>query len=199
MIIGCDARTVSGARELLWDGPRRDQYLVRRDVKAPLSVDTMVWPSLFDRGVGIGHATEVQARLLLDGQPISVPWDGREWSLWADLGEMDAALGRQIRPESLPFWRIAVGIAYGADDAAADGAGMAFLGFDIADDGFLSGLMNCGYDEEEQLSVRAEWADALNEHHLFADWDVADRFRAFSDRRVPEHRPFGVYSLWRID
>ncbi len=74
--------------------------------------------------------------------------------------------------------------------------GWTLLGLDVADAGFISGLSNCGYDASELALLRAEWAPALNAHHLFTDADRAFAFRELTSRRVPEHAPFFVYALY---
>jgi hypothetical protein len=69
------------------------------------------------------------------------------------------------------------------------------LGYDVADQSFMSGLMNCGLAEPGRSSMAHAWALRVNERHLF--FDVADAF-AFAlelDSRVPEHAPFFVFAV----
>jgi hypothetical protein len=73
-----------------------------------------------------------------------------------------------------------------------------FLGFDIADGGFISGLSNCGYEDAERDGLAAEWAQYLNRRHLFDDLQRAFQFRELTNARVPEHAPFFVIRLWLI-
>jgi hypothetical protein len=76
-------------------------------------------------------------------------------------------------------------------------AGWSLLGFDVADSSFLSGLANCGYtDHLVLLEARKNWANRLNEWHLFQEEDAARSFREEVDIRVPEHAPFFVFGLW---
>ena len=72
------------------------------------------------------------------------------------------------------------------------------LGFDVGDGCLLSGLMNCGYEDDERRALTEEWGSRLNEHHLFRDPGSAFAFRLPSNRRVAEHAPFFVYGLWLI-
>ncbi len=72
------------------------------------------------------------------------------------------------------------------------------LGYDIADDVFLSGLSNCGYTEEETAMLRSTWAARLNRFHLFDQLDAASEFKALTDARVPEHAPFFVFGLYLL-
>jgi hypothetical protein len=73
-----------------------------------------------------------------------------------------------------------------------------FLGFDITDGGFISGLSNCGYDDAERDGLAAEWARHLNRDHLFEDLQAAFKFRNLTNARVLEHAPFFVIGLWLI-
>ncbi|HEY2018057.1 MAG TPA: hypothetical protein VGH38_31345, partial [Bryobacteraceae bacterium] len=73
-----------------------------------------------------------------------------------------------------------------------------FLGFDITDGSFLSGLSDCGYRDDEHDGLAEVWAGRLNRYHLFDDLDYAFQFRALTNRRVPEHAPFFVIGLWLI-
>jgi hypothetical protein len=73
-----------------------------------------------------------------------------------------------------------------------------FLGFDVGSGGLLSGLMNCGYEDDERTAMTELWGPRLNEHHLFEDAESAFVFRHVTNRRVPEHAPFFVYGLWLI-
>jgi hypothetical protein len=98
-----------------------------------------------------------------------------------------------------------------ADDRGGEGEGQlgaelldlrtvwSLLGYDVADGALTSGLSNCGYDPSERPSLRRDWAGELNEHHLFEDPAAARAFRDVTDARVPEHAPFLVYCLLRID
>lgn len=72
------------------------------------------------------------------------------------------------------------------------------LGYDVADAGRISGLMNCGYTGEH-AELQDRFARHLNRNHLFSDRERALHFRRVADRRVPEHAPFFVYGLYRLD
>ena len=185
-LLGFDARDMH-VPATAWDADRRELYLLRPDVPRPLSVDALVWPSVFD-------ATE--------------EWRGPVQDLWDDLGRMDRKL--QALPRT-PRWRIAV--AWVAEDDAtrsavfpsipetspdAPGDGWSILGFDVADGMLFSGLSNCGYEPSERAIFRRDWAAELNENHLFQSLAAARAFRDATDARVPEHAPFFVYCLLKI-
>lgn len=73
------------------------------------------------------------------------------------------------------------------------------LGFDVADGSFVSGLTNCGYATDQKEEARRLWGERLNLHHLFGSPEDADSFRLTADRGVPEHSPFRVYGLYRVE
>lgn len=192
-LLGFDARVMSLAPDATWDAVRRGLYLLRSDVQKPLSVDPMVWPSLF-------------------GDRVQVPeWRGPNQGLWDDLYRMRTSLS-QLAPAE--HWTIAVSwvSAEGFSKPSVHegpyrermtpptiGDAWKPLGFDVADAGLTSGLSNCGYQQTEIAGLRATWASHLNEHHLFGDLKRALAFRDLTDRRVPEHAPFFVYALWLIE
>lgn len=205
VLLGFDARELF-LPPSFWDAERRASYLLRDDVQKPLSVDVLVWPSLF----GDGLPEQECARLGLDVWSFT-EWRGPNQHLWADLTLMREALGEL---SSQPHWLVAVSWV-STEGFARQTSGLGpyheptapptvsedwvLLGFDVADSGHISGLTNCGYRPAEVGGLRAAWAPSLNEHHLFADVDQAFAFKALADRRVAEHAPFFVYGLWRIE
>jgi hypothetical protein len=78
----------------------------------------------------------------------------------------------------------------------AETDGWLSLGFDVCDEVFYSGLMNCQLDEQERPNLGAYWSFSLNEYHLFQRATDADSFRHLMDERVPEHAPFAVVQIF---
>ena len=72
-----------------------------------------------------------------------------------------------------------------------------FLGYDVADDGFISGLSDCGYEADE-LHLKTGWELALNEWHLFTQKKQAIKFQRMTNQRVDEHAPFCIYGLYSL-
>ncbi len=201
-LLGFDAREMrpSGLRA---PGPsvrRLTQFLLRTDLEDVLSADTMIWPSIF----GAGEVPEPE-------------WVGLNAPFWGDLSVLRKAIARGEADRRPPFWLIAA--MWHTDlgfekEAKQEGkfagpyvssttpehpeASWRFLGFDITDGGFVSGLSNCGYDAAERDGLAAEWARDLNRNHLFDDLQRAFKFRALTNARVPEHAPFFVIGLWLI-
>jgi hypothetical protein len=61
-----------------------------------------------------------------------------------------------------------------------------------------SGLVNCGYTQEDLLALRPTWDLRLNAFGLFDSIEDAVAYRDITDARVPEHAPFWVYALWQL-
>lgn len=175
-LLGFDARELWLDVGSQWDASRRALYLLREDVKKPLSVDAWVWPSLFGDGL---PGSERERLSLRDAR---LPdWKGPNAPLWDELARMRSGLGSLGAASAEPHALIAVSWLWDGRPAegswlggpyreptvpAAREEGWRFLGFDVADGGFISGLSNCGYTDAEAASLRSQWAGLLNEHHL---------------------------------
>lgn len=209
LILGFDARESPRRLAGAWSQDRKERFLYRLNVESPLSVDTMVWPSVFER------------------MPDRLPaWTGRVSGLWEDLPRLrEAVLG----VEDCSLVAFAVDLASCSERAqealegylrgvAPDGrpgrypepheiarphlldSRWEWLGCDVSDFLGTSGLSNAGFlpDHEDVEGLRREWGPRLNPHHLFDAVSDARTFQSFSDRRASEHAPFFVMGLWRI-
>jgi hypothetical protein len=210
-LLGFDARERADELTTLWSADRREQFLLRANVATPLSVDVLVWPSVFDIGQGIGLPRSERERLHLAG--VSLPaYTGTNVGLWEDAPRMLDYLS-QRGAETRPYVVIAVSWFTGGGASGADSFGpypartlpatrhpsWQRLGFDVADGSLLSGLTNCGYQMEEAPALRAQWGPRLNQSHLFDTVDDALQFGSLTDARVPAHAPFRVYGLYLVD
>src|ERR1700733_6448871 len=207
-LLGFDAREMclTGLRAPQPGGGRPTQFLLRTDLEHVLSADTMVWPSILENAFTLEKSAE----------PPQHEWIGMNAPFWDDLGALHKAVAKRESDPDHPFWLIAatwhtdLGFEQeGKQEGKILGPHLAptaperpdtawqFLGFDVADGGFISGLSNCGYDEERD-GLAAEWARHLNRYHLFDDLQRAFKFRGLTNVRVPEHAPFFVIGLWLI-
>src|SRR5580658_10174477 len=88
LVLGFDAREMCIESRLAWDEARREEFLLRKTVRKPLSVDAFVWPSIFGRGLPPSE------RRRLSLETMQVPeWKGPNAGLWADLNQMRGTLG----------------------------------------------------------------------------------------------------------
>jgi hypothetical protein len=214
VLLGFDARVDPTDARVLWDPERRARFLLKTDVPAPLSVDVLVWPALFDWGQGVGMTPAERDRLRLAGLAPPV-WTGANAGLWDDLDAMRAYVREGERGGAVPRHTV-VAITWIMDQASmarrraggpyvqpTDPPGVApawtRLGYDVADASRLSGLADCGYAPDEVEPLRERWARFLNLHHVFDQVAYALAFRQVADRRVTEHAPFFVYGLYVIE
>jgi len=196
--MGYDARDYSNNFSEHWPDERRNGFLYRIDVLKVLSVDTVVWPSIF---------TDLREPLPAHLESLAL----------GDLWAREQALGKAVRLKAergpLPAFRtIRVTLAWdGAGtrhpassalanlvEAPSQGDDWQFLGFDVADAYLLSALTNCGFlpGKDNVEAMRREWAPHLNEFHLFSKLSIASAFRRFSDVRLAgDHAPTFVYGI----
>jgi hypothetical protein len=196
-----------------WLKDARAEYLLRPDITWPLSVDTLVWPSVFYSAIFRNPAIESYSTIEVDHTI-----DGGNY--WLDLDRMRThydlyraqAPGGVFVGIELLSERTAQAdrISYELDDGiecalllestvpARLPEGSTILGYDVADASRISGLTNCGYTEEEIRELGPLWGNRLNSFGLLSTIEEAVAFRQLTDQRVPEHAPFWVYGLWRL-
>jgi hypothetical protein len=189
----------------------RAEFLLRPDVGWPMSVDAKIWPSVFfSERAGLPHQFE------------TVPTDQvrKDAWPWLDLAKMrawyeanrppgpgDVCIAVEVLTDrplegTTIFYEMSGGILCGlpvepvVPSRLPDGS--ILLGFDVADAGGISGLMNCGYTPDELASWRPMWGPRLNDRGLLSTLEDAVAFRDATDRRVEEHAPFWVYALWQL-
>jgi hypothetical protein len=202
-LLGYDLRKCGGEYlDGFWLTKRRREYLLRPGVHWPLSVDALVWPSFFDltsraeyrsaETIGVAPTTTVQLGVKLWDDRTAMEHAFREYAddrtcfvrvaveLW-----LDHSLGED------PEWNFLDGSLPTADSEIREWTP---IGYDIADRYVLSGLMNCGYSEEQHVDL-AGWSGRLNDFGLFDERELATEFRRLTEKRVPEHAPFFVYRL----
>lgn len=73
------------------------------------------------------------------------------------------------------------------------------LGFDVADRLLISGISNCQLDRDELTAIRSEWAYAINDNGLVREVRLARNLRSVCDRLIPEHAPFEIYRIQRVE
>jgi hypothetical protein len=201
-LLGFDIRVAGEAAASLWSKKRRDEFLLDPGVPVPLSVDPMVWPSVF-RYRGREPATELLKRVsILDAQySDEIVWPQLEPMLDSFFGEfkgvgegvaiaIELVSNGPLSVDQFPFLHQKKVPAAVPEDAL-------LLGFDIADVGLTSGLCNTNYTAKERQELQ-DWPGKLNEHGLLRTAEEAEQFRAMADRRSPRDAPYWVYKLSRL-
>lgn len=173
--IGYDNREPLDLLVRQWNQNRRDEHLINPLVTYPLSVDFYVWAPLVAHSSKLpcGLYTEYNRSLEDLGVPIAITvWDSRGKDYFAAICE------GLLSESRLDNWT--------------------FLGYDIADQYFVSALSNCGVGEEDELT-KQKWVKCVNDWGLISEESEASEFRDWSDQRVREHAPFFVYGLYVVD
>jgi hypothetical protein len=193
-----------------WDATRRARYLLRPEVQWRLSVDGLVWPSVF-RLKGLDQ---------LSDSPIEIDPDVAGGDPWRDLDRLRACYDahrapapdgvfigvellseREAEAQTLPYVlpggiQAAVWLEPTCPERLPEGSTL--LGYDVADAHWVSGLANSAYEDQEIRALAPSWAARLNSFGLIDTLDVAIAFREVCDARLPGHVPFWIYALWRL-
>lgn len=200
-----DSRVVSNR----WDTARRERYLIRPDVECPVSVDTVVLPSIFefsDDGKGGTGTNKIVVRPMGMHQ--------LAFKIWRDKNSMIKVLTEHSgRSDGAAVLSVAIVAVDGALRALGSpweevldetvepevlGDDWQLIGYDVADRYLTSGLSNCGYDENEKKKLPIKnWAARINDYGLLERLDWAVEFKQLTDQRVREHAPFLVFGLYR--
>ena len=196
MLLGFDAREMWRNFNAEWNDERKREYLLRTDIIRVFSIDSKVWPCIFQLEGSADGTDEPEYRYVSENLAEIRRVAGgimrkinRSYSIIAialmteTCSESEMAEWRKEYPETEPLdvnprWK--------------------FLGYDISDRFFLSGLSNCGYGED-RLALQREWECCINEHHLVSDIESANKFKIMTDERVKEHAPFYVFGIWLVE
>ncbi len=188
----------------------RTIHLLRPEIHVPLSIDPLLWPSLLCKAnsyIGLDHFN-LEDEANLEDEKLSCL---HHRHLWSDLKKLDDFLKKhRISEESyikIAFSLISLRLGnpnyYWRPPLLTEKLprelipeSWVFLGYDIADDGLISGLMNCGYKKDEKRNFQKKWTNRLNDFGLISDVSYAIKFKEITDKRIPEHAPFYVFGLY---
>lgn len=188
-LLGFDARI---DRPDMWTAERKALYLLRSDIERPRSVDEDVWPragaimGIIDRG---SLPTNWDFRLIRDLNGLTEELEDTKESAGVTLIGITVLSESDLQPCFLPERSVQ------ALSRFEGNSGYLLLGYDVADEWMVSGLMNCGYSPQ-QLHDLERFSSRLNRYHLFHDPAAALEFARLSEERVREHAPFYVYGIY---
>lgn len=175
-----------------WPSERRQTYLLRTDIKQPLSVDPHIWPDLeFDDSV---------TAIFDDYYQGSVPNGLGVYTMTSKEKLKRPSLGSIVALTATPKDAIKLKDWHKINDcpitfSSLSSCGFERLGYDVGDRWLLSGLMNCA-SAANRVELAAKFANALNAFHLFTSAKSAGEFRSEYDRIVTGHAPWFVYGIW---
>jgi len=208
IILGFDVRVAQcdPLHAKRWTKSRREKYLLRTDVPFPLSVDREVWPSLFsfENGPRNQHLAPIHV----------VPLDFHQQGLrlWANLSDMQNSIvaGGRATNDGLA---VCIALEAKGPQLTEDRWQMAFeertcppnldprwrfMGCDVADRYFTSGLSNCACGPEKMERLRVTCGSDINVNGLFTTVHAAARFKKYADELFPAHAPFFVFGLHQV-
>jgi hypothetical protein len=141
-----------------WDKDSRGEFLLRPDIEWPVSVDELVWPSVFFSRIFINPALELYSAIEVDPEVDGAKWlDLERMRTYYDshrpLAPVGVFVGIELLSEktaegpSIPY-ELPGGIQCGIwlDPTVPDRLpeGSTLLGYDVADASRISGLSNWG-------------------------------------------------------
>lgn len=195
-----------------WSKASREMFLLRPEIKYPLSATERVWPSIFNVRQG-SSCSSPQGIVIEEEEDRSI--DPLEQ--WKDLDEMVQAQGRRgsagcgiamglvprrlcTSPPRSMINEWLYKLVYGPCRPSSPAPDWQRLGYDVAADTLvISAISDCERTSpEEREEERARWAGCLNEFGLFEAMSDAGAFCVHANRRIPEHGPFLVFELFLV-
>jgi hypothetical protein len=195
-----------------WDKEYRDRFLLEPDIEWPISVDPLVWPSIFFSKI-FRDAT----KLSYGSIEVDPSIDNGEY--WLNLEQMKHHYAANKLPNSkgvfvcihlfseapldgfsVPYLQNGIQCGFELHDTTPREApkDAVLLGYDVADASWISGLTNCSYTPEDKERLSSRWLPRLNHYGLLRELDDARKFREVCNLRVPDHAPFWVFRISEI-
>jgi len=225
IMIGYDIREMWLDTESFWNEERRKEFLLKQQVKKPISVDNTVWPSIYNLDIAEpidymraiprskNYKTKEWDNTVKNHKVLSIPnhtgWLG---DLWNELSVVKQNTSVSWSNKWKPCWIIAITQFTDAiDETDVEKYSSYFvtpqeinslwtlLGYDVADT-FLTGFIsNAGYTDDEVEPLRREWVEYFNQWHLFNDFDLARKYVDVAYKRDFNHGPFEVFGIYGIE
>src|SRR5713226_10098649 len=163
----------------------REQLLLRPEIECPFSVDPHIWPSHFLYYPQLRQLIGPREPVLIETDP-----DCRG-GLWLDLARMQHRLHEHQRSavalaievyadEKVSLDDFPSPLIYSQTNPSVLPHESTFLGYDVADSGFWSGLSNAGYSVDEKDGLRSQWQGHINGFGLLKTQEDAFGFRKLS-------------------
>ena len=170
IVVRDNTRCIGKRHTDLWTQARRQRYLIDQSAQVPISVDEQVTPIPDERDSQEDLVRIIAAAEFLADEPHGLNNDTNltAWRNFARAHGTPTPTSTQWLP----------------------------LGYDVCDETFLSGLMNCAIDRAHFGRNAGTMALSVNQHHLFNRIRDAERFRVLLCSAVPEHAPFFVVRLF---
>lgn len=217
-IVGYDARELWLDIDSQWTDEKKQLYLLRHDVKKPLSVDNYIWYSVFSEKStpriwqNIPRKSTYQTvdweQTFAENQMVALPDIYRPRRVWTSLDSLIQHLNSNWKDDWKPCAIIAIEEVFIEDEDECESViidpnaidnNWKILGYDVADYELYTGLSDPAIDSKLSNQIRREWINKLNEYHLFLEPEIAFDYINFANIRNPTHRPFTVYGLYLVE
>ena len=222
-MIGFDARELWLDSDSQWDKNTHNTFLLRREVLKPLSVDRLVWYSVFTEKTISRiwenklpqsiYFTDVWNMTFSEKNFLQTPPDKYLFNgIWRNLNTLNTYLQEHWQDDWKPCAIIAIQEIINLETFEDDEDNSflppivpnevqddwVLLGYDVADYYLYSGLADGGIQDELFSKIKPEWVDNLNDYHLFTNPQTAFDYIEFANARIPTHQPFYVYALYLV-
>jgi hypothetical protein len=183
MVLGYDLR-VSARTPFDWPPSRMETFLLRQDVLKPLSVDSIVWEKVDNSNqerlnhFGFWNSIE-DAQNSIDGIAFDLPPAFVKLEI-AWLASEENTVDRYF--EEIPT------------SPTSKMHPWIDLGYDVADTGLISSIMNCGHAIQE-IEYYTQHPSLFNEFHLFRDFGDAHAFLQKMSVGRKANDPLFVYGI----
>jgi len=207
IVLGYDIRKhYGGYYQYEWDYERRERFLISNNIVWPLSIDTTVWPSLFrvqihPVNIQMKDDNEVAVQMSADNYIIGNLWQSHDsmveyYDMYCIRKQKTIPTVFTLHTWDEPSTKESTITAFPHDNSLIMPSGYSLVGYDIADQFFVSSLSNCGYGNNEgEGDARFEYASYVNDYGLFGALNDAIKFKSVSNISVKEHAPFYVYGV----
>ncbi len=221
-IVGFDAREMWLDVHQQWTQDRKAKFLIRQDVSKPLSVDSYIWYAVFSEvkephlwasiARDAKYIGETWNRVFSESRKVSKPDNAfQPRRVWRNLAQLKSYLNQKWGDLWKACWLISVVEVFEDDGDIGDQESFdpitpqqvdstwQLLGYDVADYELFTGLFEGEIDPNEAQNLRTEWANYLNEYHLFIEPQKAFEYINVANKRYPSHMPYGVYALYLVE
>lgn len=196
-ILGYDARLPRGHLEKLWSIKRREDYLMSPKYDYALSVDFLVWPSIFNNAIGCNLSCE-HKKELSQGEKRLPTWVGPNYPFWENKKALEDYLSANaVACEIILVKRIIGDAVFDIPPEILKEESWELEGFDVADVGYTSVVSDFS-SPVLKIETKRQWHAKLNQSHLFKNIIDAHAYAQFADKIFPEHKPFYVYFLYAL-
>lgn len=181
----------------------RKTYLLREDIEFPLSIDVSVWNYYEDNFLLSNIYANYSGGSLRENVPNGLfIFDLKDSSVLNNPSHYDGALliGITVVNDSLSIAQRLKAVHRIKDIqytiAELNQVGWHCIGYDIADEWLLSGLMNIGFNSIDKASLSRRFKEDINKYGLIDSIDIAQEYCIHCNEHIPEHAPFAVYGIW---